>query len=142
MNSLLRLAYRSIIRMHPPSFRSEFGSEMLWIFDEESRNGSTVNLFLDGICSVVLQHAKPRTEEAATPGYREVTSAPPVSRFAQAGLILLSSIFFTNLFLSSSTPKLTSPKYSTSETHHAGEETWLLTRLKALPLPHNKAAKI
>lgn len=50
-----RLVYRLILRLHPASFREEFGSEMLWIFEQEQQPGATVHLFLDGTLSLFRQ---------------------------------------------------------------------------------------
>ena len=36
---IARFAYRFLLRLHPASFRYDFGDEMLWIFDEEPRRG-------------------------------------------------------------------------------------------------------
>lgn len=142
MRSLLRIAYRILVRMHPASFRTEFGEEMLWIFDEESRRGATLTLLLDGIRSVAVQHARPLNAETidshAYRAYREVNSAPPVFRFAQAGLIVLSGAFFLSLLFSPLIPKLATADYGA-----AGRGKWLLTQIKTFAsLPHAKSAKI
>jgi hypothetical protein len=50
-----RLVYRLILRLHPASFREEFGSEMLWIFEQEQQPGAAVHLFLDGTLSLFRQ---------------------------------------------------------------------------------------
>jgi hypothetical protein len=50
-----RLVYRLILRLHPASFREEFGPEMLWIFEQEQQPGATVHLFLDGTLSLLRQ---------------------------------------------------------------------------------------
>jgi hypothetical protein len=50
-----RLVYRLILRLHPASFREEFGSEMLWIFEQEQHPGAAVPLFLDGVLSLLRQ---------------------------------------------------------------------------------------
>jgi hypothetical protein len=50
-----RRVYRLILRLHPASFREEFGSEMLWIFEQEQQPGATVHLFLDGTLSLFRQ---------------------------------------------------------------------------------------
>ena len=50
-----RLAYRLILRLHPASFREEFGSEMLWIFEQEQQPGAAAHLFLDGTLSLFRQ---------------------------------------------------------------------------------------
>jgi hypothetical protein len=50
-----RLVYRLILRLHPASFREEFGPEMLWIFEQEQQPGATVHFFLDGTLSLLRQ---------------------------------------------------------------------------------------
>jgi hypothetical protein len=50
-----RLAYRVILRLHPATFRHEFASEMLWIFDQEQQLGAAAHLFLDGTVSLLRQ---------------------------------------------------------------------------------------
>jgi hypothetical protein len=103
-----------MIWMHPTPFRAEFGEEMLWIFDEESRKGPAAHLLFDAIRSIAVQHVKPRIEQTETVGpyYCEIDSSLPAFRFAQAGLIVLSClscIFCLSLFLSMVVPKLTVP---------------------------------
>jgi hypothetical protein len=59
MNTIgARLAYRLLVRLHPASFQHEFGAEMLWIFDEEQQQGSTVYLLLDGARSLLRQRCR------------------------------------------------------------------------------------
>ena len=59
MRPLLRTAYRAILHLHPQAFRAEFGEEMLWIFEEESRTGAVPRLLLDGMRSIVVQMRLP-----------------------------------------------------------------------------------
>lgn len=109
MRDLFRLAYRGIIYLHPRDFREEFGAEMLWIFEEESRQGTAVpRLVLDGICSIAIQNIKPRLQqvEAAGPIYREVDSAIPAERYAQATLVILCCTLSLTLFMSMVVPKV------------------------------------
>jgi hypothetical protein len=49
-----RALYRSLICLHPPSFRERFGDEMLCVFDEASGAG-TARLFVDGLISLFRQ---------------------------------------------------------------------------------------
>ena len=124
MRSLARTAYRAILHLHPRDFRAEFADEMLWIFDEETRNQAlreersrisrTAPLLLDGMRSVVVQHTlRPREQqqpEALGPYYCEIDSAVPAIRFMQAGTLILSfvfCIFSLSLFTSMVVPKLT-----------------------------------
>lgn len=109
MRDLLRLAYRAIIYLHPHNFREEFGAEMLWIFDEELRHGAALpRLVLDGICSIAIQNVKPRIQqvEAAGPIYREVDSAIPAERYAQATLVILCCTLSLTLFMSMVVPRV------------------------------------
>lgn len=145
MRSLLRIAYRAILRMHPASFRAEFADEMLWIFDEESRRGRVTHLLFDGVRSIAIQHAKPRIQQAETAGpyYCEIDSSTPAVRFGQAGFIILSCIFCifnVSLFLSMVAPKLT--VFDASK-----QKDWLFTRIKILspipaPSPQNPATNL
>lgn len=110
MRHLLRLAYRAILCLHPHGFRAEFGDEMLWIFDEEARNGAALpRLVLDGMLSIVIQNVRPRIQpqvEAAGPIYREVDSAIPAERYAQATLVILCCSLSLTLFLSMVVPRV------------------------------------
>lgn len=94
MKQLLRIAYRGLIHLYPASFRSEFGEEMLWIYDEEVRNGRCVSLFFDAACAIVRQRVRPRTK-VAVPGsyYVEIDSALPAQRIAQALLVAIYLAF-------------------------------------------------
>jgi hypothetical protein len=123
MRPLARIAYRAILCLHPHDFRAEFGDEMLWVFDEEMRDRAlrdgrsrvcgTVRLLLDGLRSVLVQHApRPRKQqpEAVGPYYCEIDSSIPAFRFTQAGILILSfffCIFSLSLFASMVVPKLT-----------------------------------
>ena len=65
MKGFARTAYGLVVQSHPLAFRSEFGEEMLWIFDEQMRCGGNyadragrfVKLLLDGLGSTLVQHA-------------------------------------------------------------------------------------
>jgi hypothetical protein len=52
---MIRILYRSLLRLHPPSFRERFAEEMLWILDEVSTQGERTFLLGDALCSVVRQ---------------------------------------------------------------------------------------
>ena len=52
---MTRAIYRSLLRLHPPSFRREFAAEMLWIFDESLRSEGAAVLLLDVLISVARQ---------------------------------------------------------------------------------------
>jgi len=92
-----RLAYRLLLSLHPASFQDEFGSEMLWIFDEEYSQGGVAYMFLDGLISVLRQCV--RVEK--NPGQMSIASGEIITgpgigavRFFQAG-VTLSLILFS-----------------------------------------------
>ena len=53
--SLARFLYCCLLRLHPPSFKTEFANEMLWIFDEVAERQGVLKLFADGLLSLVRQ---------------------------------------------------------------------------------------
>jgi hypothetical protein len=58
MSFLARWLYRSVLRVHPLSFRLQFAREMLWIFDEEQEKEGvigTTKLLADAFVSLVRQ---------------------------------------------------------------------------------------
>lgn len=92
MSGLLRIAYRGLLRFYPASFRSEFGEEMLWIFDEEIKRGRmrAAPLLNDAARSIAARRMKPPSERFAAKGYYvEIESALPAQRVAQALLAIL-----------------------------------------------------
>jgi hypothetical protein len=98
--TLPRTAYRFILRVHPNSFRERFAEEMLWIFDEESREGNTASLLLDGAISAVRQHAKDPIEADRPPAAFAAgiaTAAISPRRIVQGGL--LASILTYGFFV-------------------------------------------
>lgn len=131
MKLLLRIAYRTMIRIHPASFRTEFGDEMLWIFDETSRNGSVVYLFFDGLRSIIVQRIKPRPQFIVEGNYYcDVSSSVPPVHLAQAGFILISGVVFLSILGSSLVPR-------------AVKRHWSLTHIKITASPPEiKPAKI
>ena len=95
--AVARFAYRFLLSLHPASFQDEFGTEMLWIFDEEYSQGGAVYMFLDGLISVLRQCARVEKD----PGQMsiasgEIITGPGISpvRFLQAG-ITCSLILFS-----------------------------------------------
>jgi hypothetical protein len=99
--AVLRLVYRLILRLHPTSFREEFGSEMLWIFEQEQQPGATVHLFLDGTLSLLRQ----RFTSQNGSGQLSIASGVMITgpgiglvRFLQAA-IALSLLFFGLMLL-------------------------------------------
>jgi hypothetical protein len=98
-----RFAYRLLLSLHPASFQDEFGSEMLWIFDEEYSQGGVAYMFLDGLISVLRQCI--RVEK--NPGQMSISSGEIITgpgigpvRFLQAG-VTLSLILFSLIRLGS-----------------------------------------
>lgn len=55
LNSLLRLLYRGVLRLHPPGFQREFGDDMLWIYDELVQERDTLSLLTDVLGSLTRQ---------------------------------------------------------------------------------------
>ena len=51
---MTRALYGCLLRLHPPAFRQEFASEMMWIFEEASGDG-VAPLFADGVVSLLRQ---------------------------------------------------------------------------------------
>jgi hypothetical protein len=51
---LLRSFYRCLVRLHPPSFQAQFAHEMLWIYEQEERQGA-VRLLADAFLSLTRQ---------------------------------------------------------------------------------------
>jgi len=55
--SISRGLYRLLLKLHPRGFRSDFESEMLWIFDEARSQRKSLKLFSDCLSSLLRQHA-------------------------------------------------------------------------------------
>jgi hypothetical protein len=52
---MTRSLYRSLLWLHPPSFRRQFAGEMLWIFDEAAHAEGSLRLIGDGLVSLLRQ---------------------------------------------------------------------------------------
>ena len=98
-----RFAYRLLLSLHPVSFQDEFGTEMLWIFDEEYSRGGAAYMFLDGAISLLRQCSKIEKD----PGQLSIASGEIITgpgigpvRLLQAG-ITFSLIFFSLMRLAS-----------------------------------------
>lgn len=52
---MIRTLYRWLIGLHPPAFRSQFATELLWIFDESRDESGAVPLLYDAIISLLRQ---------------------------------------------------------------------------------------
>jgi hypothetical protein len=50
-----RALYRSLLWLHPPRFRREFGGEMLWIFDQAVASQGAAALLSDAFRSLARQ---------------------------------------------------------------------------------------
>jgi hypothetical protein len=106
--SVAYFAYRLLLRMHPSSFRDEFGAEMLWIFEEECRRGAGAYLLVDGISSLLRHTCRIKKDS----GQLSITSAAVITgpgiapvRFLQAG-ITLSLFLFSMIMLASPANRL------------------------------------
>jgi hypothetical protein len=116
MNTIgARLAYRLLLRLHPASFQHEFGAEMLWIFDEEQQQGSTVYLFFDGVRSLLRQRCRSQKD----PGQLSITSGTIISspgigmlRLFQGSLLCLAIFFSLSQLLRHPSPFSPSVKWS------------------------------
>ncbi len=98
MNRMVsRFAYHCLLRLHPASFRDEFGAEMLWIFDEERQEGGVAHLFLDGTISLLRQRCRIQPD----PGQLSITSGTIITGPGIGPLRLLQGgITFWLLFVS------------------------------------------
>jgi len=112
MTSPLRIAYCAILRLHPVGFRAEFGDEMLWIFDEESRCGNSLHVLLDGLRSVFVQNLRPTPPpqpETANNIYIELDSSLPSERYAQVIITVMFCSLCLTLFMSMVVPSMSMP---------------------------------
>jgi hypothetical protein len=92
-----RFAYRSLLRLHPASFRHEFGGEMLWIFDEESQESGVARLLFDGTISLLRQRCRIEQD----PGQLSITSGTIITGPGISPLRLLQGgVMFWLLFVS------------------------------------------
>jgi hypothetical protein len=108
-----RVAYRLLLRLHPAPFRDEFGSEMLWIFDEDREHGSY--LILDGVLSLLRQRCRLRKD----PGQLSIASGTIISnpgigwmRLVQSGLLCCLLFFSGAQLLKHPNPFSVSVKWS------------------------------
>ena len=91
----LRSVYRYILHLHPAPFRERFSDEMLWIFDEQSKQGACACLFLDALLSLARQSARIRREREEVPvgfGILALDSSIGAPRIFQA--LLLAFLLF------------------------------------------------
>jgi hypothetical protein len=52
---MTRALYASLLRLHPPAFRRQFATEMLWIFDEARVSEGALVLLVDLFISALRQ---------------------------------------------------------------------------------------
>jgi hypothetical protein len=52
---MTRVLYASLLRLHPPAFRRQFATEMLWIFDEARVSEGALVLLVDLFISALRQ---------------------------------------------------------------------------------------
>jgi hypothetical protein len=91
-----RMIYRTLLGLHPASFREEFGAEMLWIFDEEYKRGNAGCLLSDGIVSLVRQrYSMHRHSGQLSIASGAIITGPgiPAVRFLQAAITALAILF-------------------------------------------------
>lgn len=104
---MYRLAYRSVVRLHPRVFRDQFGEGMLWIFEDAAKTHGALRLLGDGMFSLLRQWVlRPRPSqvvvaeavpailhEAGTLTWEHISvSHPrlPAGRWMQGGLMSLA----------------------------------------------------
>ncbi|WP_353069666.1 hypothetical protein RBB75_04280 [Tunturibacter empetritectus] len=137
MNSPIRLFYRALLHLHPYSFRDRFGEEMLWIFDEQTREGRSFQLLFDVMRSLFVQHLDAQLHPQPQPSgfYSEISSTPPLRRIVHAAFLSIVAIStYTHLFgPQGPQPRLShSPLVSSSRVHHSFTY-WHLYRIDVNP---------
>ena len=110
-----RFAYRLLLSLHPVSFQDEFGTEMLWIFDEEYSRGGAAYMFLDGLISLLRQCSRIEKD----PGQLSIASGEIITgpgigpvRFLQAGITCSLILFSLNWLGSHPSPWTLSVRWS------------------------------
>ncbi len=110
-----RFAYRLLLRLHPASFQDEFGTEMLWIFDEEYSQGGVAYMFMDGVISLLRQCSRMEKDPGQLSiASGEIITGPGVSpvRFLQAGITCSLILFSLNWLGSHPSPWTLSVRWS------------------------------
>ena len=51
----MRIIYECLVQLHPRKFRTRFGDDMLWIFNEATRERDAHSLVLDAFLSLLRQ---------------------------------------------------------------------------------------
>ena len=110
-----RFAYRLLLSLHPASFQDEFGTEMLWIFDEEYSRGGAAYMFLDVLISLLRQCSRIQKD----PGQLSIASGEIITgpgigpvRFLQAGITCSLILFSLNWLGSHPSPWTLSVRWS------------------------------
>lgn len=106
MKPFARVAFRLIVNLHPRDFRTEFGDEMLWIFDEQmmccqkrtDRAVLCTQLLFDVLCSALRQHTVRERHRPALfgPLILQMDFSARLIQVAQLGFIAFCSLF--NIF--------------------------------------------
>jgi hypothetical protein len=141
MNSPVRFFYRAILHLHPCSFRNRFGAEMLWIFDEQTREGRLFQLLFDVLRSLFVQHIDAQLHPQPQPSgfYSEISSTPPLRRIVHAAILSIVAVLtLTHLFgPQGPQPRLSySPLVSSCRIHHSFTY-WHLYRIEVTPVYAN-----
>lgn len=137
MNAPLRLLYRALLHLHPNSFRDRFGEEMLWIFDEQTRQSRSLPLLVDVLRSLLVQHVAAQLHPQPQPSsfYSEISSTPPLRRIAHATILSIAAVsILTHLFgPQGPEPKLSSSPLVSSSRIHNTFTYWHLNRIEVNP---------
>jgi hypothetical protein len=90
------LIYRALLGLHPKSFRQEFGADMLWIFEEEYKQGNARYLLFDVSLSLLRQRCRVQSD----PGQLSIASGAVITgpgiepvRFFQAAISVTMILF-------------------------------------------------
>jgi len=104
---MTRALYRSLVQLHPPAFRREFGDEMVSIFDEAAKVDGAGRLFADGVLSLgrqwLVRAGTWKVAVAAMAGFAEILLAytmaygPPVGRSCGADVPQAESAAYVTL---------------------------------------------
>jgi len=107
---MLRHLYRAAVRLHPASFRSRFGGEMLSIFDSAQGKSTRFGLFCDCFVSSIRQQTVRRefwAEVSASPAVQAADGIPsftsldgfrPRTSAVIDGIVLSAALFVVTCF--------------------------------------------
>jgi hypothetical protein len=79
---MIRFLYRSVLRLHPQSFRRRFGDEMLSIFDQSPARWLRSRLLLDAVHSLFRQWVLRPEFLIETPAHREQPACDGLPSFS------------------------------------------------------------